>query len=222
MTIRKIIDYPLDAEKTLSYFGDHINSGKMFSQRVCEKIDFTQGSFFTILPEGMSLEKLFCFELGIISMAAQNEENYQIESRSDPTQVSLRWRTMDSECSEFVAGFLNESFENWAVVDDYNFDLERPSMKLKKVNVSLHGLHGHYFLNRNNSVEEVLLTILTGDYMWHSLVVLTQLEGEIPSVLTDSIIDEICDNVKFVLTGAYDAEGYVFWQAKEKLLLEKK
>jgi len=213
MSVRKIKNYPLEMEKTLPRFVDHINSGKSFSEKVCEKIDFAQGFFFTTLPEGMSLEKLFGFEYGIISMAAYDDETYMIEGQSELVQAT-RAMIMDRKCSEFVASFLSKSPQNWAVVDDYNFDLEYPCAKLKNVKISSYGLDGYYFLNRDNSLEEVRLTILTGDYMWHSLAILTQLKGEIPSILTDSIIDEICENVKFVITSAYDGEGYIFWQRR--------
>ena len=32
--------------------------------------------------------------------------------------------------------------------------------------------------------------------------------------LDSEILDSICDNAKFVITGAYDGEGYIFWERK--------
>jgi len=218
---RKIHKYALDPEKTLPYFVDHIGCEKILSERVCEKIDFTKGSFFTTLPEDAFLDRIFNFKCGIIPSIPYGDKTYIIKGRSEPfhpTQVI----TMNRECSKFIASFLSKNPQNWAVVHDYNLDPKSPHVNRENVKMSPFGSDVHYFLNGGNTVDEIYRTIRKSDHLWYSLIILTQLKDGVPNVLIDLTIDQICENAQFVITGAYDGDGHIFWQPKENLLLEKK
>ncbi len=211
---RKVHKHVLDTEKTIFYFFDHIKCGKVLSERICKKIDFTQGSFFTILPENAFLERLFEFECGIIPSIPYGDKTYRIKGRSEPfhpTQVI----TMDRECSEFIAGFLRENPKNWAVVHNYNLDPKSSHANRENVKMSPYDRDVHYFLNEANTVDEIYRIIRRSNHIWYSLTILTRLENTVPDLLTDLIIDEICQNAKFVITSAYDADAHIFWQANK-------
>lgn len=213
MTARKIKKYKLDLNKTLPYFLDHINCGKTLSERVFEKIDFAKGSFFTILPCAALLDKLLDFNHGgIIPPVPYGEESYHIKGHSEqfhPKKII----TMDQECSEFIAKFLSKSPENVAVVENYMLDPQSPYVHLEHVKMIPFGSEVYYFLNKDNSVNEIYQTIRKSSQVWHFLAVLIQLKEVVPSVLTNLTIDRICENVRFVIAGAYDGEGYIFWRA---------
>jgi hypothetical protein len=70
----------------------------------------------------------------------------------------------------------------------------------------------YYFLNQNNSTQEIYETIRKSSQVWHFLAVITRLRDALPPILTDEIMNQICENVKLVIAGAYDGEGYIFWK----------
>jgi hypothetical protein len=215
MIIRKTKNYELDFQKTLPYFLDHIKCGKTLSEKVVEKIDFSKGSFSTILPSNIHLDKLFDFNQGgIICSEPYGKESYPIEGLIEdfqPRQIV----TMDYECSEFISNFLSKDHKNWAVVENYMLDPKSPYVELENVRMFPFDSDVYYFLNKKNSINEIYKTLRRSSQVWHFLAVLTQIQDEISIVLTDSIIDHICTNVKSIIAGAYDGEGYIFWQRRE-------
>lgn len=211
MSSRKIKKHKLDLNKTLPYFLDHIKCGKTLSERVCQTIDFTEGSFFTVLPETALLDKLFDFnDGGIIPSVPSGEDNYQIHAYAEPFHPK-KIITMDQECSEFIAEFLSKSPQNLAVVENYMLDPQSPYVDVEHVKMTPFGSEVYYFLNKGNSLNEIYQTIRKSSQVWHFLTVLTKLKEGAPSVLTDLTIDSICENVRSVIAGAYDGEGYIFW-----------
>lgn len=215
MTLRRTKKHRLALNKTLPYFLDHIKCGKTLSERVFEKIDFTRGSFFTILPCTALFDKLFDFNNGgIIPSVLSSEEGYWVKGQSEqfyPKKII----TMDQECSEFIASFLSKNYENLAVVENYMLDPQSPYVHLENVKMIPFNSEVYYFLNKNNSVYEICQTIRRSNQVWHFLAVLTRMKDAIPPILTDLIIDQICENIRFVIAGAYDGEGYVFWRQKK-------
>ena len=212
--VRKIETHKLEQEKILPYFVDHIGCGKILSQKVCDKIDFNQGSFFTVLPSNALLDKLFDFKYGgKIPPIPYGNKTYLIKSQSErfhPKQII----TMDGECSEFIANFLSQSLENWLVIEDYMLDPQSPFANVENVKMVPFDSDVYFFLNQENSLNEIYKALRYSKQVWHFLAVLTQLKGNLPSVLTDSTIDQICKNAKFVIAGAYDGEAYIFWEAE--------
>lgn len=198
---RKVRVYELNFEKTMPYFLNQINCGKFLSKIVCKKIDFEKGFFYTILPQNSNFDKLYDFEYGGI-----------IPSIKQGTNKPKTIITMDYECSEFIAEFLSKNDANWAVIENYLLEPTSPFIEVKNVKTTSLGTDVYYFLNKKNSEDEIYKTIRKSSLVWHFLAVLTHIKRSIPLVLTSSIIDEICKDVQFVLTNAYDGEGYIFWK----------
>jgi hypothetical protein len=217
MTARETRNYKLDSKQVLPYFLDHIKSGKILSKKIVEKLDFAKGSFFTILPINVKLEALYEFKQGgIIPPSPFGEKSYPIKGRLEefhPTQVL----TMDFECSELITDFLKESDENLAVVENYMLNPDSPYVEIRNVKMAPFNVDVYYILNSKNSVEEVCETIKKCGEIWHFSTVLTRLEGGSPSILTDQVLNHICDNVKCVIAGAYDGEGYIVWKAYDDM-----
>ena len=212
MMPREIRKHELDVVKVLPYFLDHINCGKILSKRIIEKIDFTKGSFFTILPSDAKLDKLFDFSHGgIIPPIPCEGESYHIKGSFEefhPNKII----TMDYECSEFMASFLKKNNENWAVIENYMLNPDSAYVNFQNVKMIPFNCDVYYFLNRSNSIKEIHETIRKSNQVWHFLAVLTRLKNDLFSCLTDTIIHQICENLEFVIVGSYDGEGYIFWE----------
>jgi len=210
---REIKKYKLDFDKTISYFIEHIQCGKTLSKRVVEKVNFSKGIFYTFFPSNAEISRLFDFSCGgIIPPIPYGKHSYKIEGFSDkfhPQQII----TMDRECSEFISSYVKEGGKNCAIVENYMFEPENVHANIRRVKMTPYEKEVYYFLDKENSIEEIYETIRKSSEVWHSLFVLTQMN----SVLTlySECLDKICDNSKFIIVGAYDGEGYIFWEKTE-------
>jgi hypothetical protein len=213
MISRMVKNYELDLNKTLPYFLDHIGCGKTLSEKITKKVDFAKGSFSTILPCNIESGKLFDFSHGgIIRPFPYEEKKYRIKDQAEefhPTQII----TMDRECTAFITDFLKIDCKHWVVIENYMLDPESPYVEIKNVRMIPFHSEVYYFLNKMNSPEEIYETIRKSGQVWHFLAVLTHLKDPVSSILTDNTMDQICENAAFVIAGAYDGEGYLFWKA---------
>lgn len=209
---RKIEQHHLDYEKTILYFIDHIESDKTLSQKLIEKINFNQGIFYTFLPSNADISMIYSFPSGgIIPPIPYGTITYKIEGVSEnfhPQQVI----TMDRECSEIISTYTKEKEQNCAVIENYMFDPESPHTPIKNVKMVPYKNEVYYFLDKKNSIEEIYKTIRKSKEVWHSLFILTRIN--IPIILNEEIMNQICENVKYVIASAYDGEGYIFWERR--------
>ena len=77
----------------------------------------------------------------------------------------------------------------------------------------------YYAIKRNNlSNDTFLKCMLASDGIWHSLCIITtfNLDDMISKELNQDVIEKICTNSLLVMFGAYDGEGYIFWEKNEQ------
>lgn len=207
---REIKKHHLDFEKTIHYFIDHIEADKTLSQKIVGKTNFNQGIFYTFLPSNAEISRLYDFSCGgIIPPIPYGSRTYKIEGVSEnfhPKNII----TMDRECSEIISAYTKETEQNCAVIENYMLEPENPHAYIKNVKMVPYGKEVYYFLDKNNSIEEIYKTVRKSSEVWHSLFVLTRIN--IPLFFDDEIMKEICENTKFIVAGAYDGEGYIFWE----------
>lgn len=187
--------HDLDFEKVFPYFFEHIGCGKTLSSKVVKRINFREGTFFTILPDTIDESKLFWFDCGLIPP-------------SEPNIIT----TTDGECSELIKKFLDKSSLHCAIVGDYMQEPTKSSANIDNVKMVPYENEIYYLLNAKNSEREIWKGIRSG-LVWHTLIILTSLKnaGEI-ILLDDLTLNAICDNAQYVLAGAYDGDSYIFWQ----------
>lgn len=206
----EIKKHHLDFEKTIRYFIDHIEADKTLSQKIVEKTNFNQGMFYTFLPSNAEISRLYDFSCGgIIPPIPYGSCTYKIEGVSNnfhPQQII----TMDRECSEIISTYTKETEQNCAVIENYMLEPKSPHTYIKNVKMVPYGKEVYYFLDKNNSIEEIYTTVRKSSEVWHSLFVLTRIN--IPLVFDDEAMNRICENTKFVIAGAYDGESYIFWE----------
>lgn len=212
MNTRIIKKHILNFDKVIPYVIDRITCDRELSKKILEKIDFKNGSFFTILPEDARIEKIYEFKWGgIIPSIPFGTKTYKVEGVSDhfhPQQVI----TTDRDCAKIVTKFLNISKKNYALVEDYNMEPDSPHVAIENVKMVPFHKEVYYLLNEKNSEEDVYITIRGSNIIWHFLMVLMELDQPISSTLNQADFDRICEKTKFVIIGAYDGEGYVFWE----------
>ena len=73
----------------------------------------------------------------------------------------------------------------------------------------------YYLLEKNNISTELITECLrASNAFWHSLCVLTEanLDDRIAREISTEKIQEITLKAKLIIIGAYDGEGYIFWE----------
>jgi hypothetical protein len=210
--MREIKKTFLDYKKTLFYFMNHMGCGKTLAKKMSEKIDFFQGIFFTFLPSNAKLDKLYEFSYGgIIPSVPYGNQVYEMEGYPNgfiPEQVT----TMDNNLSEFISNYVKKNAENCAIVENVILELSDIHANIKGVKMIPYEKEVYFYLDEKNSIDQIYKTIRRSSQSWHFFSILTELENKKMQSMNAYDLDRICDNSKFIIVGAYDGEGYIFWE----------
>lgn len=202
----------LDHTKTIDYFVDSISSGKLLAQEILSRVNFEKGNFFTILYTSADLSKVYSLSGGTILPAFPHGKPVYLEGCSEPYQPLMRL-TMDEACSEFVHSFLSESRQNSAIFESFLEEATDPHVGIKNVPMLTKEKEVYYRLDFRNSEEEVYDALRRTQLAWHFLGILTQGKQLHTTIHTDDC-ESLIQKCKFIITTAYDGEGYLFWEPK--------
>jgi hypothetical protein len=215
--VRKVKQYYLDFDKSLSYFKNCLEDANTLSTEILKKINFSEGSFFTILPEEAILSRIYEFPYGgIIPPKPYGKKLYKIPGTNQkfhPQQVV----TLINEFVNYIVNVIDTNKKLSCVFEDVIKSPDDLHLELFNINGLRFENEIYYLIDaENNSDELILKTINEADAMWHFLCVLTQtkFDRKKKQWLTLDEIEEICKCIKTIIIGAYDGEGYVFWEKK--------
>lgn len=192
--IRNYYRYDLDFELAFEFVQDNLESTNTLSNQLLKLVDFTDGNFFTYLLPHADEDKIHRFKYSILSC------------------VIIR-----NEVSNYVFEYMKRNLFISCLFDD---TLRKPTDK------HLDNFHKcgllfeneiYYLIDRKNLDADLIKQCLcSSSAIWHSLCVLTEMEfNRKKSIfLTSDMIDTACLNTKIVIIGAYDDEGYIFWEKK--------
>lgn len=122
---------------------------------------------------------------------------------------------MDNSCIHLVYDYLNEDEDNIAIIENYMFNPESKFAFIENVQMSSFNSEVYYVLYKTNSENEIFRTIRKSSLVWHFLAVLGTFSGTVPGKLSELDIENISSKARFVITGAYDGEAYIFWKRKK-------
>lgn len=202
--MKKLTKYTLELEKAYPYWYDHVKCGLSLSARILEKINFFEGRLFTLLPDTANFLKLNSFNTGILPSLGKDTSGKFVNAWKVPT--------LDEELSEFIYQFLEKDREH-AVV--FEHALARPhnqSIKDLDAELAIRGNEVYYGMHSGTSKSIIHDAIADTDQVWHFLVVLTHDIDKIGPTLTDEEVNQIINNTSCIIIGAYDGEGYLFWE----------
>lgn len=187
--------YPLDFKKTLPYFVDHIKCGNNLSSKITT-INFQQGDFFTFLPDGSNLERLYEFSYaGVLLSFSLNKD-------------------LEMHLTGFIEKYISNSSRKWAFLENLLVDFGSPYASIDNVKLISYDKEVYYVLGKNNDIDEILEVIRSTEQVWHFLIILAELNEIKSEYFTDEDLNLICHHAKFIITSAYDGEGYVFWEKR--------
>lgn len=216
--MKQLNKYKLNFDPTWEYVKNNLENATTLSSKLLSLLDFGKGHFFTLLPNDANIERLYEFEDGII-LPQNPEQQYFILGEIATYSITP---TIAEELSELILKEVGFKDELCCVFDDVlrsRTDKHQPDL------FYTHGLfydnEVYYLLERDKISSELIMQCLrASDAFWHSLCVLTKtsFKNKINKKLSLEKINDICLNTDLIIIGAYDGEGYIFWEKENKLM----
>ncbi len=210
--MRILNKYVLEFDKAFAYLNDQLNGGNSLSKELLNNLNFENGYFFTLLPENANFEELYMFEGGWI--LPQNPILEQV-SKSGKKSTYTWIPTLDEEIKRYIFEKLQLNKNYLAIFEDvvrYPEDYHQEFV----LEFGLRYLNEFYYqLNISNASEELIGSAIHHiNAQWHLLFILTEIKGEnkIRKEISLDNIKEFSQNTRLLILGAYDGEGYFFWE----------
>lgn len=211
---QKLTKYLLDFQPALEYIQDDFENTNALSSELLNSIDFKQGTFFTLLPSDANLKGLYDFKSG--GILPQFPEETQFINGHIST---FSWiPNINDEISEWIINQLRSQKNLSCVIDKVT---GAPSGALyqyySEVNPLCYNQEVYFHLSNDTLTKEALLKCMKASTsFWHSLCLLTTANlHNVTKTLTIDKIKEICSGTTLIMVGAYDGEGYIFWEKTE-------
>lgn len=208
--MKKLNKHQLEFNPVWEYVQDNLDDVNTLSSELLQLLDFKKGHFFTLLPNDANFEEIYHFKYGGI-LPQYPEEKYFINGHwssyswipdiyLELSQLILKEITYKDRLSCFMDDVLASPKDEYYTLYSDNFSL-------------FYDEEVYYLINKENISLELLRKCLRfTTSFWHSLCVFTR--GDFNGLTTLGLekIKEICLKTDLVMIGAYDGEGYVFWE----------
>lgn len=208
MNLHKI---ELDFEKSLLFMKNNLEGGNTLSMELLKSIDFQKGKFFTLLPDTANSNQLYAFrEAGILP--ATPAKRYVMDD-SNATYSAIP--TIQKDVVPLLSQHIHHGMT--CVFEDVLTTIESTHLSFFNESNSLYNYKSevYYKVNENVYRNDIIKKCLEeSNAFWHSLCVITTWSTKDLKCtkLSSETIKEICLKTQVVMLGAYDGEGYVFWE----------
>lgn len=188
-------DYELDFVIAMEYFYTNLNESNALSSSLLKFVDFNSGKFFALLPNETDPTKINDFRCGGIAKAVRTHISSVVLSKM---KLSPKLGCIiDDVTAAFKSNYQEPLFDCCGLVYD------------KEI---------YYILTQKTATIELIdQCFLASNAIWHSLCVLTSIDFKDKGEKTLSLqkMEEISLNTQMIILGAYDGEGYIFWENSE-------
>ena len=210
VNLRKLYRHDLSHEPSLLFFKESLEETNLLSIEALRTVNTQKGSFFTFLPKEANLENLHQFSEAILpETTKQTGPVGNLQGVYKYSEIL----SLKKEIGECLIDLV-EKHCFFCIVDDFNSRYnEAHGDDLFKKFGKHHENEVYYLLAPENLSQKALLKCLyKSTTFWHSLCILTKATLDSSDVLNKEVSQEICDKAAYVIVGAYDGEGYIFWK----------
>ena len=210
--MRTLIKYEIEFERVRDFINFTLTDANTLSSELLGLLDFKKGVFFTLLPEGSNIDKIFQFRYGgilpqnpIVTIKGEDHNSrYQITPNIRP------------ELCKLIFNFLTSEQNAVCIFDDVTLTKDDYTQNIFFKEFGFLFSQEIYFLIKNNiNLEKNIMECLRLSHSnWHSLCMISeQYPNEADEkTLTQENISHLCLKIKLLILGAYDGEGYIFWE----------
>lgn len=208
--VKTLIRYDLEFHCTLDYFTSKLTDVNALSTTLVDSLDFHSGVFFTLLPKTPNLDNLYEFERGGIL-----PQNAPVKYSTGEGSFTIIPSTKE-EVGEFISQEIHYDKNLVCVLDDISRTPNDPGLEIfyQKNSLFRFGEELYYTSNIDNVSPEFVLELLLQSFtFWHTLGIVTKFpDMRRDQILSKEILVSICKEAKLAFIGAYDGEGYIFWE----------
>ena len=211
--MKALTRHSLDFEQTFAYIKDNLKKANTLCSEVLNLVEFNRGSFFTLLPKGSNMARLYEFEAGLV-VPQYPEQEYVVNGwRGSYCMVP----TIQDEMAKIIFQKMQNNTKLSSVFDDVLREEDDPHLDFFRSQglLYLHKKKVYYIIRKKIKKRTSVFNCLDkSDGLWHSLCVLTatKLKDLNGKHLSSRHIREICIHTRLIIVGAYDSEGYVLWE----------
>jgi hypothetical protein len=215
--IRHLFRQDLDKKNAETYCKDILSDGNALSKLIYNLLPFNTGIFYTLLPENADLSRLHFFEHGGILPKFPEEEIY-IKGFDKPF-IGERVNSINPELAIFFNRQLMRGNGRSIIFEEVVKSPGDPHTDFLKSHGLLYKEEIYYLLSQKDNKLEIISRAINESYDFsHFVCVITQTSFEDieDKKFTLKKMKEVCENIEFLIIGAYDGEGYIFWERAEK------
>ena len=208
--MKKLNKYLLKHETAWHFLIKNLDNLNALSKEILKIIDFEKGIFFTLLSSDANLDRLYKFEEGGI-LPQNPEKKIKVMGKN---YIGCQIPSIDEELAQLLINKIQKKSIMSIMFDDVIRSKFDKNDLYKSCGVFFDNEIYYLLNNRNITLENLKICLIQSNAFWHSLCVLTKSDcKEIKNqTLSLNQIIEICKNAQFIILGAYDGEGYVFWE----------
>lgn len=188
----KLNHYELNSASAYTYFQYSLADTNALSSSLINLVNFKRGNFFTILPEEVDLREIGKFKCGGIAKGVRDQvSSFVIGQLLINSKLSC---IFDDVTSTHRLGYNDPLFLSYGLTHE------------KEI----------YYLVTQKTASTQLINqcFYASNAIWHSLCVLSEINftNNIEKKLSSKDIEYICLKAHLIIVGAYDGEGYIFWE----------
>ena len=213
--MRKLFKHDLDFRSSLMFFKESLEGTNSLSVEIIKYIEENKGVFFTLLPEEANITKLHEFSQSILP--EQPSQRGSIGNLQGEYTYSMVI-SLEKEVCDYIINEIDKH-RFLCVVDSFNETYD------PQHSCDLFDGFGGFFKNEvyyilkpeKISREDLLECLYRSKTFWHSLCILTKdgLRNLPERNIKKEEIEEICNEARCVMIGAYAGDGYIFWEKKD-------
>ena len=205
--IKKLNKISLDFNLAWMFVKDNLEGGNELSKALLEEIDVKNGHFFTLMPDDANLQRLYEFKTGGIL-----PQNPELVGKNGSTYSFIP--NLVEELAHLIQYKIQNNPKLWAFFEDVSWGPSFEHFGVLLSHVRIYGNQVYYALGMGDlEIPKIVEAIANTNAFWHSVAVLTETDvGRFDRELTLEQFAEIARQTELLIIGAYDAEGYVFWE----------
>lgn len=211
--LKKTNKYLLSPQESFNYFKDVLEDVNHVSTLILKLIENQPGVFFTVLPKNANLEQLYQFKSGGILPQFPDQEMVVNGCRSTFCWIP----DVRDEIANLISKEISVN-QLCCVIDSVS---ARPNDKyytLYSDDFSVFFGDEVYYLIKRQIASSKLISerLRASNSFWHSLGILSRSNLEINGRnLNLNQIEDVCSVTQVAFVGAYDGEGYLFWEREK-------
>lgn len=195
-----ICKYPLERNNVLDYVCDQFDWGHALAAYVKDNYHFEDGEFYTLLPKDINIQQLLKFQNGGIISSPTRKNDYELIPN------------VDKEIIDYLLGILITNNELQVLIEDVVRGEMQKNVEMIGAKVLSNNDHLYYFMDQPINLDDFYNTFRMANKPWYSFGLIT---SGIVKTNTDLSYDDIKTasiNTKYMYFGAYDGEGFIFWE----------